>query len=239
MTQEKTLWALVPCMAALAIAALTGGATAQVTADQQSAIRSSCRSDFMSKCSGVTPGGKDALACLQKNVASLSPACKTAVSATIPAPAPAQAAPAPAPAPAAAAAAATPPPQLAPASATAAPVQAPAAKPAAKPAIAAAPPPATPKPPRPAKPAAPATAAVAPPTQIAPPPAAAPPPATHAPNAPVVMTAVIGRSCLRDLVRHCRDVGVGDGQKLACLTAHADSLTPLCRAAMNITTPLR
>ena len=67
---------------------------AQVTAEQQSAIRASCRSDFMSKCSGVTPGGKDALVCLQKNVASLSPACKTAVSATIPAPA--QAAPAPA-----------------------------------------------------------------------------------------------------------------------------------------------
>ena len=41
----------------------------------------------MSKCSGVTPGGKDALNCLQKNVASLAPACKTAVSATIPAPA--------------------------------------------------------------------------------------------------------------------------------------------------------
>ena len=40
----------------------------------------------MSKCSGVTPGGKDALNCLQKNVASLAPACKTAVSATIPAP---------------------------------------------------------------------------------------------------------------------------------------------------------
>jgi hypothetical protein len=38
----------------------------------------------MSKCSGVTPGGKDALLCLQKNVASLSPACQTAVSATIP-----------------------------------------------------------------------------------------------------------------------------------------------------------
>jgi hypothetical protein len=85
------------------IAAFGGAATAQVTADQQSAIRNSCRSDFSSKCAGVTPGGKDALACLQKNVASLAPACKTAVSATISAPAPAaakraRAAPAPAPA---------------------------------------------------------------------------------------------------------------------------------------------
>ena len=68
------------------ITALNGAATAQITADQQSAIRASCRSDFQSKCSGVTPGGTEALACLQKNVARLSPACKTAVSATLPEP---------------------------------------------------------------------------------------------------------------------------------------------------------
>ena len=43
---------------------------AQITTAQQSAIRGSCRSDFMSHCSGVTPGGKDALTCLQKNVGS-------------------------------------------------------------------------------------------------------------------------------------------------------------------------
>jgi hypothetical protein len=65
------------------IAATDGSAAAQITADQQSAIRGSCQSDFQSKCSGITPGGKDALTCLQKNVASLSPACKTAVSATL------------------------------------------------------------------------------------------------------------------------------------------------------------
>ena len=64
-------------------------AGAQVSAEQQSALRANCRSDFMSKCSGVSPGGKDALACLQKNVASLAPACKNVVSATLPAPAPA------------------------------------------------------------------------------------------------------------------------------------------------------
>ena len=94
--------------ALIAIAAFAGAASAQVTSAQQSAIRANCRSDFMSKCSGVTPGGKDALACLHKNVASLSAGCKTAVSATIPAPAPAAAKPAPAaptPPPAAAAAA--------------------------------------------------------------------------------------------------------------------------------------
>jgi hypothetical protein len=80
------------------ITALNGAATAQITADQQSAIRASCRSDFQSKCSGVTPGGTEALACLQKNVARLSPACKTAVSATLPEPV--QAAPAAGAAPA-------------------------------------------------------------------------------------------------------------------------------------------
>src|ERR1041385_6582945 len=78
------------------ITAIGGSAAAQVTAAQQTAIRNSCQSDFMAKCSGVTPGSKDALTCLQKNVATLSPACKTAVSATMAAPA----ATAPKPAPA-------------------------------------------------------------------------------------------------------------------------------------------
>jgi hypothetical protein len=45
-----------------------------------------------------------------------------------------------------------------------------------------------------------------------------PPPApAGTPNAPVVMTAVIGRACMRDLLMHCRDVKVGDGRKIACL----------------------
>jgi hypothetical protein len=74
-------------LALLALAALTGSAQAQVSSAQQSAIRANCRSDFMSHCSGVTPGGQDALICLQKNVAGLSPACRNAVSATMPPPA--------------------------------------------------------------------------------------------------------------------------------------------------------
>lgn len=70
----------------LALAAMTiGTADAQVTAEQQSAIRANCRGDFISKCAGVTPGGKEALQCLQKNVAALSSGCKPAVSATLPA----------------------------------------------------------------------------------------------------------------------------------------------------------
>lgn len=78
--------------------ALMPGAFAQVTAEQQAAIKSSCRSDFMSNCSGVQPGGAQALQCLQKNAARLSPGCQAAVGATMPkqAAAPAAAAPAPA-----------------------------------------------------------------------------------------------------------------------------------------------
>jgi hypothetical protein len=74
------------CAAIVSIAALTGSAAAQ-TAAQQSAMRAHCRDDFMSHCSGVTPGGKAALSCLQQNVASLSPACHSAVAATMHAPA--------------------------------------------------------------------------------------------------------------------------------------------------------
>ena len=70
----------------LVLAAMTiGTANAQVTEEQQSAIRANCRGDFISKCSGVPRGGKEALQCLQKNVAVLSAACKPAVSVTLPA----------------------------------------------------------------------------------------------------------------------------------------------------------
>ena len=76
--------------AMLGVCVLTGAAFAQATPEQQSAIRSNCRSDFMSKCSGVTPGGAEALQCLQRNVARLSPGCQNAVNALAPAPAPVQ-----------------------------------------------------------------------------------------------------------------------------------------------------
>ena len=64
-------------------------------------------------------------------------------------------------------------------------------------------------------------------------------PSANAPNAPVVMTAVIGRACLRDLALHCRGTGIGDGQKIACLLARGPKLAPLCRAALKITEPVR
>ena len=85
------------------------------TAEQRDAMRAACRSDFMANCSGVEPGGKEALECLVRNPAKLSAPCKSAVSAAAPASAPAAAtAPAAAPAPEvkapAANAATTPPP---------------------------------------------------------------------------------------------------------------------------------
>jgi hypothetical protein len=51
------------------------------TAGQQQAIRFTCRRDFLVNCRGVQPGGPDALACLQRNAAKLSPDCRTALSA--------------------------------------------------------------------------------------------------------------------------------------------------------------
>jgi hypothetical protein len=55
--------------------------TNRPTAEQQSAIRAACRSDFISHCSGVTPGGAAALQCLQRNASSLSGGCRSALSA--------------------------------------------------------------------------------------------------------------------------------------------------------------
>ena len=51
------------------------------TAQQKAAVRASCRSDFMSHCSGVQPGGAEALQCLKRNEAQLSAACRSAVAA--------------------------------------------------------------------------------------------------------------------------------------------------------------
>src|SRR3569832_2400675 len=102
--------AFLAAFAAGAVLSAAATAQAQVTSAQQSAMRSNCRSDFMSHCSGVTPGGKAALKCLQQNVDKLSGGCQTAVRATMPAPAPAAAAAKPAePAPKAAEAPPAPP----------------------------------------------------------------------------------------------------------------------------------
>jgi len=68
----------VVCAASL----FAGIAVAQAPTDEQkSAVRSACRSDFIAQCSGVQPGGMEALNCLQQHDSTLSAACRKAVSA--------------------------------------------------------------------------------------------------------------------------------------------------------------
>lgn len=62
------------------------------TQAQRDAIKSQCRNDYIAHCSSVPPGGEASLQCLQKNMASLGPACASAVKAVeAPAAAPAAA----------------------------------------------------------------------------------------------------------------------------------------------------
>ncbi|WP_146030302.1 hypothetical protein [Methylocella silvestris] len=78
------------------------------------AIRASCSGDYRAHCADVPPGGSAALACMRKNLASLSAGCQSAVNAVSSAPPPGAAAEVPTATPAA------------PAAATAAPQPAPA-----------------------------------------------------------------------------------------------------------------
>lgn len=212
-------------LTALLMLGAAASAHAQVTAEQQSAIRSNCRSDFMSKCSGVTAGGKEALECLQRNVGGLSAACKTAVSSTLPKPATASApAASPWPAPAA----------TAPSSPWPAPAAA--AQPApAGPATASAPAqPAAPKAAAPKAPAKPKAAAAAKP--------AAPKVKTAAaPTAPAVapalrptdeQTAAIKFTCSHDVKSFCADAAGGGPEGFACLQRNSEKLSPDCRTSV-------
>lgn len=66
---------------AIALSFLAAQAGAQVSQAQKDAVRSNCRSDFLSHCRSVTPGGVEALDCLRQNAAKLAPACRKAVDA--------------------------------------------------------------------------------------------------------------------------------------------------------------
>jgi hypothetical protein len=81
------------------VALMDESAAQQPSREQVEAIRESCRSDFISHCAGVQPGGREALECLQRNAAQLSPACSSAVGAAAPTPAPPPTAAAPQPQP--------------------------------------------------------------------------------------------------------------------------------------------
>jgi hypothetical protein len=70
--------------ALLTVVALVLAAPARAQAPseaQREAIKSECRNDYMAHCSSIPPGGAASLECLQKNMASLSAGCASAVKA--------------------------------------------------------------------------------------------------------------------------------------------------------------
>jgi hypothetical protein len=71
----------------LCLVFMAGPAAAQLSLEQQGAIRRSCRFDFMQNCFGIPPGGREALQCLQRNIANVSPRCQSALNAVTPQPA--------------------------------------------------------------------------------------------------------------------------------------------------------
>ncbi|WP_316166647.1 MULTISPECIES: hypothetical protein [unclassified Bradyrhizobium] len=214
-------------MLVLGMAAAAGLAATQALAQsdaQRNAIKSACRSDYMAKCASVPPGGTAAFQCLQKNIASLSSSCQTAVKALEPA---AEAKPAAEVKPAAEtrpAAEAKPPAETKPA-AEAKPASVPSAP--AKPAVAEAS-----KPPEPPKAAAqPAAAVAAVPTQS---PAAKPAAAASAPAAQPseAQVAAIRSACGSDYRKVCSSVPPGGAAALQCLEQNKAKLSAPCAQAM-------
>ncbi|MGJ4887592.1 hypothetical protein ACQR1Y_05345 [Bradyrhizobium sp. HKCCYLRH3099] len=193
-------------MLLLGLAAAAGFAATQALAQtdaQRNAIKSSCRSDYMSKCSSVPPGGAAAFQCLQKNMAGLSSSCQAAVKALEPAAETKPAAPSPAaPKPAAA---------EAPKPAVDAP------KAAAQPAAPATPPPA----------AAPAAAAA-----TAKPEPAKPAAATPAAKPSEAQVAAIRSACGSDYRRVCSSVPPGGAAAMQCLEQNKAKVGPACAQAI-------
>jgi len=213
---------------ALALLGTGVPAAAEPTEAQLGAIKSNCRSDFMSNCWGVKRGGVEAFQCLKEHMASLSSGCQQAVKAATAAPVPVKApesAPAePAPAPAATATPAAPATQPAAETPPPAPAETKAATPAATPQAApVAPPKATAVPA--AEPPAPAPATAAAPAE----PEAMPPIIGFIPPRKKIM---VQRNCREDLKTYCADIDLGDGRILRCLLSNRASLTPDCQGAL-------
>jgi hypothetical protein len=78
---ERRLAALLAVISTSLVVLTIPAASQQPTSAQRDAIREECRSDYEAHCASVPTGGKPALMCLQKNMASLSASCQTAVSA--------------------------------------------------------------------------------------------------------------------------------------------------------------
>jgi len=204
--------AFAACGGLVLLLAADGAQAQQPSQDQISAIRQSCRSDFMANCSGVQPGGKDALECLKQNLAKLSGSCKTAVSAIVPPPASAPATP--------------PVPAAAPPAASQAPAAVPPTTAAPKPTVAPAPKPGTAAAPKPAQ--KPAAVAPAGPAAAAP---AFPPLGPVRPMLPrraVMILAV----CRADQQALCAGIPPGGGAILSCLAQNGPRLSAECYKAL-------
>jgi hypothetical protein len=239
-------------IAALGLVPIGNSSQAQgVSEAQRDALRSNCRDDFISHCSGVQPGGAEALQCLESNEAKLSPSCQSAVKAAMPKTAEPPAAAKPAAPPPAAARPSAPPP-----------------------ATAAAPPPAAEAPAMPAPTAAQreavritcrrdyrrhcrgipqgpeafaclqsnaarltpncrtSIAAIGNP-QVTPP-AAQPPLISRrrARRLPLQVRAAIIAACEPDRLALCGRARLGRGRVIACLGAHISAVSPNCREAL-------
>ncbi|MBI3700526.1 MAG: hypothetical protein HY242_08810 [Afipia sp.] len=210
-------------LATTIVAGTAAAAVAQQPTDaQRSAIRSSCRSDYEANCASVPPGGMASLQCLQKNMAKLSAACQSAVSAIEPAAPEPKAETAPQPKT-----------DSAPAATTIAPLPSPAPK-----AATSAPP---------AKPAnsGGSGAKTATPAASQPPASAAtvsPPPAPAAAPAPTLVLRpmrpreelfVLRSACGGDVRAICGGIDPGGGRIIQCLVANAPALSPACKQVLS------
>ncbi|MEW6643517.1 MAG: cysteine rich repeat-containing protein [Pseudomonadota bacterium] len=202
---ERRLAAQAFLIVATCLALTAPVASQQPTQAQRDAIRAACRSDYEAHCASVQPGGKAALMCLQKNMASLSQPCQRAVNAVVGAAAP-ETQPVPASPPPASSTAAAPPALPAPAAAPSTPA-APVASPATQAAPSAAPP-------------AAGTAAKA---------AAA----TGAKRPSQAQVGAIRAACRGDYQAVCAGVPTGGAAALNCLQKNAATLSAPCRQAVD------
>jgi hypothetical protein len=195
--------------AAVFFASLAPAFAQAPTEAQREAIRSACRSDYIAHCSSVPPGGAESLQCLQKNMSSLSAACKTAVNAVQP----------PAAAP----------------TRTDVPAAAPKAE---TPAVEPAKPPETAAPAAPAPtpaPAAPAATTAAPKAVPATPKAvpATPKAATAAKKPSDAQIAAIRSACRSDYPKVCAGVPTGGAPALQCLQKNKANVSSPCQQALD------